>query len=111
VLNQGESGPAAILLPESEQGDIDYLRRKWHLPGLSDTGVLRAGSLVVGDYRRAKGLEFRCVVVVDTRSIMGVHSGEMWRLALKLYVAMTRATDTLAVFTRSGSPAASLLCQ
>jgi superfamily I DNA/RNA helicase len=66
---------------------------------LSGDCILHRERMVVGTIHDLKGFEFRLVVIVGCdRGVLpapGVAADEVWRDALRLYVAMTRAKDQL----------------
>ena len=64
---------------------------------LSGESALHQDEVVVGTITDLKGFEFRLVIIVgcDAQSLpySGIPSDEIWREALRLYVAMTRGRD------------------
>jgi superfamily I DNA/RNA helicase len=56
-------------------------------------------AIIVSDINTVKGFEFSLVIIIglneDTFPVPGKARGELWRDALRLYVAMTRARDEL----------------
>ena len=75
---------------------------------LSGNCILRPERMVVGTIHDLKGFEFRLVVIIGCdREVLpapGVAREEVWRDALRLYVAMTRARDQVyLVYEKSPS--------
>jgi superfamily I DNA/RNA helicase len=68
---------------------------------------LRADVVVVSDIYNIKGFEFSLIVIVGMGEgefpPRGVPAGEVWREALRLYVAMTRGRDEVCL-VHTGSP-------
>jgi|GEM_PF-1070204 len=64
---------------------------------LSGDCILNPNEVVVGSITDLKGFEFRLVILLGCSADLfpdgGVPSGEIWRDALRLYVAMTRGRD------------------
>jgi hypothetical protein len=64
---------------------------------LSGDCILHPDEIVVGTINELKGFEFRLVVIVGADATAfpdpGIPRDEIWREALRLYVAMTRARD------------------
>ncbi|MDK3258856.1 helicase [Blastococcus capsensis] len=86
-----EDGTLAVLVPSSRLAAVtDAVRRR--LPSASADGDLTAGAVVLTP-QGSKGLEFDSVLVGDPAGILG----EGVRGHNDLYVALTRATQRLAV--------------
>ncbi len=68
---------------------------------------MRADVVVVSDIYNIKGFEFSLIVIVGMGNgefpPKGVPSGEVWREALRLYVAMTRGRDEVCL-VHAGTP-------
>lgn len=64
---------------------------------LSGDCILHPDEVVVGTINELKGFEFRLVIILGCDSATfpdsGIPTDEVWREALRLYVAMTRARD------------------
>jgi superfamily I DNA/RNA helicase len=74
---------------------------KIHAKELSGDFTQDNNSVIVSDLQSVKGFEFSLVIVVGLANgefpRTGKAEGEVWRDALKLYVAMTRARDELVL--------------
>ncbi|WP_045743124.1 HelD family protein [Actinoplanes rectilineatus] len=89
-----DGGRLAVIAPEARQAELAAL-----LPALTAGEIDADGALLT--VTRSKGLEFDTVLVVDPDIIRA----ESPRGANDLYVALTRPTRRLGVFTLSGEPA------
>ncbi len=89
----------ATAAPES----ISTQELLWHAPPevsaeiLSGDYIKKPDTMVVSTLHDLKGFEFNLVIIVGCEQgsfpARGVHQDEVWRDALRLYVAMTRARD------------------
>jgi DNA helicase IV len=88
LLESGDTGQVAVVAPQSLHADLAAA-----LGVKANPTDISGSSRVLLDPRRAKGLEFDAVVVVEPAAIVaGSPSGRR-----DLYVALTRTTDRLTV--------------